>query len=242
MGYEKKTVLNDFLKEAAITAWNRMGISPVGVFTVRYTVEHFPQKIGESKIEPVTEYSGNNPEIIILLPHPSMESCIHSNHRLFEDEQFLKEGAEYINASISNPSYVRYESSCLMGFPQMPALEPPKEIKKKTDNPLYELRIYESHSEQALRKKIEMFNEGGEIDLFRKKGITPVFFGETLTGSCLPNLNYMLAFENMNQRTQNWQAFRESRQWQKMQEKKEYQDLVSKITDIILTPTSYSQI
>ena len=56
---------------------------------------------------------------------------------------------------------------------------------------ILELRIYESHSTKAGQKKIEMFNEGGEIAIFRKTGLRPVFFGETLIGPLMPNLTYM---------------------------------------------------
>ena len=51
---------------------------------------------------------------------------------------------------------------------------------------LFELRRYESSGESAGKKKIEMF-EKSEIEIFKKVGLTPVFFGEALIGPARPN-------------------------------------------------------
>ena len=37
----------------------------------------------------------------------------------------------------------------------------------------------------------------GELELFRRTGLTPVFFGETHIGPTLPNLIYLLVFPEM---------------------------------------------
>ena len=87
-----------------------------------------------------------------------------------------------------------------------------------------------------------MFNEGGEIDIFRKTGLRPVFFGETLIGQRLPNLTYMLAFENLAARDKHWEIFQNDPEWKELRADKQYADTVSNITDIILQPVSYSQI
>ena len=71
---------------------------------------------------------------------------------------------------------------------------------------LFELRIYESHSRKAHLKKVEMFNRS-EISIFRRVGLHPVFFGQTLIGGRLPNLTYMLGFENAEARDKGWSAF-----------------------------------
>ena len=43
---------------------------------------------------------------------------------------------------------------------------------------------------KSAKKKIEMFNEVGEIAIFKKTGLQPVFFGETIIGPKLPNHFY----------------------------------------------------
>ena len=87
-----------------------------------------------------------------------------------------------------------------------------------------------------------MFNDAGEIQIFRDTGLRPVFFGETLFGRLMPNLTYMLAFKDMAERDKNWDVFRNSEQWAAIKGLEEYRDTVSNITDIILQPANCSQI
>ena len=116
-----------------------------------------------------------------------------------------------------------------------------KEGEKKPR--LFELRTYESHSKHANKKKIEMFNTG-EIAIFRRTGLTPVFFGETLIGSKLPNLIYMLVFENMADHDKSWGTFGPDPEWKKLSSTPGFTDpeIVSNISNIFLRPAAYSQI
>jgi hypothetical protein len=52
-------------------------------------------------------------------------------------------------------------------------------------------------SEKKYWKKVEMFNEGGEIDLFSRLNFNAVFYAEVISGPTMPNLMYMTSFENM---------------------------------------------
>jgi hypothetical protein len=209
--------VGDFLRDVGIAAMNRIGIKPVGAFEAVY---------GPSK-----------PTLYVLLVHPSLQSVLESSSRLMEDDEFRTKGSGFVEAPISEPGYVRYESSLMAAFTHMPQLEAPRFQKR-----IFEMRIYESHSIKAARKKIEMFNEGGEIAIFRKTGLNPVFFGETIIGPQQPNLTYMLAFEDMADRDKRWQVFRDDPDWRKLSQDPAYKDTVSNITDIILRPTGYSQI
>ena len=130
-----------------------------------------------------------------------------------------------------------YESSLMAAFKGLPKLVVPEKKKR-----LFELRIYQSHNIKASKKKIEMFNEGGEIEVFKKTGLNPVFFGETIVGPRQPNLHYMLTFADMADRDKNWSVFIASPEWKALSSNPEYRDTVSNITDIILQPTGYSQI
>jgi hypothetical protein len=105
------------------------------------------------------------------------------------------------------------------------------------------LRIYESHNERAGLKKIEMFNKG-ELDIFKRDGLTPVFFGEAIAGSLMPNLTYMLVFPDDEARQGAWKKFIADPEWVKLKSIPEYADkeIVSRITNLILTPASYSEI
>jgi len=103
------------------------------------------------------------------------------------------------------------------------------------------LRTYESHNDKAALNKLKMFN-AGEVPIFRKTGLTPVFFGETLIGEKMPSLNYMLTFPDMAARDAAWAAFIKDPDWKTLSGDPQYKENVSAITDLILRPTPFSQI
>ena len=70
----------------------------------------------------------------------------------------------------------------------------------------------------------------------------PVLYGETLIGPMMPNLHYMLCFEDMAQRDAGWDVFRKDPAWEKLSKDPQYADTVSNFTDIILKPAGYSQL
>lgn len=213
---------DDYLREAALPAMKRLGIGPIGVFNVM---------------------TGNDsPSVYCLIPYPSLAEYATVADRLRADAAYHQAGADSINTPASDPVYVRAESSLMIAFEGMPRLEVPAAAKENQPR-IFELRIYESHSKKANKKKIEMFNIG-EIALFRRTGLAPVFFGETLIGTRLPNLTYLLTFENMAARDKNWSVFASDPEWKKLSTTPGYTDpeIVSNISNAFLRPTAYSQI
>jgi hypothetical protein len=217
----RKSVLNDYLSKAAIPAWNRLGVTPVGVFTV---------------------VSGSNALCLyVLIPYPNAEALLAAPAKLAADATYQQAAAAYLGSSIDNPAYTRYESSLLWAFTNVPRMRIPAETAEKRPR-LFELRIYESHSETAALKKIEMFNEGGEIALFDRLGLRPVFFGQTLIGRRQPNLVYMTVHADMAAREKVWEAFRNSPDWKKLSSDPAFANTVSATTVMFLRPTDYSQV
>jgi hypothetical protein len=121
-------------------------------------------------------------------------------------------------------------------MPKMDAPEPKPRI--------FELRRYEHATESAGKKKLEMFNDAGEIDVFKRLGFRPVFFGETLIGELRPNLIYMITFDDMTAHDSHWKAFGSDPEWKKISAISDYSDakLVSHITSTFLSPAACSQI
>jgi len=216
-----KGLVENFYKEIAIPVLNGMGISPVGIFRVRY--------------------GANMPSLYVLIQHPTIDSFVSLYDRLMDHEDFWKEGRDFLNTPLSNPAYVRIEKILYRAFKDMPAIEVPAD-KLDNNGRIYELRIYESHNLKAAKKKIDMFNEGGEIAIFKKTGLSPVFFGETLAGPMMPNLTYMLVFDSMEARDKNWRTFADHPDWKSLSTDQQYADTVSNITDFILTPAPFSQV
>ncbi|MGA4643384.1 NIPSNAP family protein [Limisphaera sp. 4302-co] len=212
--------LDDFLAEAALPAWNRAGVRPVGVFDAAVGPE--------------------NPTRYVLLPCRSLAHWLEARQVEASDAKILSH--PFTQAPPGDPPYVRYESSLMIAFAGMPALEPPPQTAAGKPR-LFELRIYESHSDRAHRKKVEMFNVG-EIALFKRTGLRPVFFGSTLIGARLPNLTYMLVFDDLNARETAWRTFVGDPEWKKLSTTPGYTDaeIVTNITNHLLRPVSSSQI
>jgi hypothetical protein len=214
---DRNGAIHAFLENAAIPAWNRAGIGPVGVFT--------------------GVYGGEWTALEVLLPHATLATYEVARATLATDEEFQKAGAAFLDTPPSDPNFVRYETNLMLAFSGMPKLKVPE----KKDR-IFELRTYESHSEKFAKKKIEMFNEGGEIAIFLETGLTPVFFGETIAGSRMPNLTYMVVFDDMPDHDASWAKFVASDKWKALSGDPQYKDTVSNIHNRILKPTGYSQI
>jgi hypothetical protein len=217
-------IVDAYLKDAAVPAWQRAGAGPVGVFTVM---------IGPS-----------SPSFYVVIPHKSLDAFAALPERLAADADYQKAGAAYLGAAATEPAFVRIETSLARAFDGMPHLELPfggGENGKRTR--IFELRRYESHSEKAAKKKIEMFNTG-EIAIFRRAGLQPVFFGETVAGPDMPNLTYMLVYEDMAAHDKQWGAFSADPEWKKLSTTPGFTDpeIVSNISNMYLRPTAYSQI
>ncbi len=212
----------DFLGQALVPALNRLGISPVGVFEV--------------------EIGPESPGLFVLMPSASLETLVNAELRLNRDEEYLKAGASFLSASATQPAFVRMDSSLMVAFEGKPRLTVPSATAEHRSR-MFELRTYESPTPQDHVRKVEMFNSG-EFDVFEQAGFWQIFYGDTLVGSRLPNLTYMLGFEDLADRTKKWDAFRTSPGWKKLSTMPRYasEEIVSNITNTILRPTAYSQI
>jgi hypothetical protein len=207
-----------FMKGTALPALGRLGIRPVGAFQ---------------------DPKGPSP-VYLLLPHPTLESAASLNHRLLNDAEFERGGASFIGGTKSTPPFQQEESWLLLAFKGMPTVETPV----RSPGRIFQLRTYESPSLQTGQKKIEMFNDAGELKIFREVGLAPVFFGEALFGTKMPNLTYMLAFESPEALKAAWGRFGQHPEWKKLRAMAEYADgtILRGITNIELRPAEYSQI
>ncbi len=214
---DKQKALEQVLGTAFVPACNRAGIGTVGVF-----------KPAE----------GPSTTLFVLLVHKSLESVVALPAKLMADTEFLKAAAAVMEAPMKDPLYQRIESTLMLAFDAVPHVE----IPSKKDTRVLQLRIYESHNEAKAAKKIEMFNQGGEVDIFRRVGMPPVFFGQSLVGPKLPNLTYMLGFDDIDSQKRGWDAFIKDPAWLKLKADPQYADTVSNITNIMLRPVEGSQI
>ena len=216
----RQRAFSAFVGDAMIPALNRAGVGKVGAFTVMY--------------------GDNAPSLYLVLVHQTLESAATLRDRLADDAALASAGRAILEAPLSDPAFVRVESTLLRAIDSMPAVEASAGVAAKAPR-IYEIRIYESHSDRAALNKLKMFN-AGEVPIFRRTGLTPVFFGEALVGARLPNLTYMLTFADMAARDAAWAAFGKDPDWQKLLADPQYRENLSAISDIILRPTAYSQL
>jgi NIPSNAP len=217
-------LLDTYLRTAALPAWRRAGLGPVGVFSVM---------IG-----------ANSPSTSVLLVHKGLDSVGTLAGKLSADEEYQKAAASYLAVTAASPAYDRFDTTLLRAFSGVPKLELPFGGGEAGRRPrIFELRTYESHNERAAQTKIEMFNRA-EIAIFRKAGLAPVFFGETIAGSAMPSLTYMLVYEDMAAHDRQWSAFSADPDWKKLSTTPGYTDpdIVSSISNMYLRPAAYSEI
>jgi hypothetical protein len=215
-------VTTKYLSDALVPALNRMGIGPVGAFTV--------------DIGPET------PTVYLLLPSENLETLVGAGLRLREDATFLAAAEPFWSEPDTSPAFERVESTLLIAFAGWPQLvvPPPTATKGKR---VFQLRSYESASERDHVRKVEMF-QSGEFEAFQRAGFWRVFFGDALIGERLPHLTYMLSFPDLEHMNAMWDAFRNDSGWKKLQAdpRFSYDQLVVNITNLVLSPTAYSQV
>ena len=208
-----------FVGDVAIPAINRAGVSSVGAFTVVY---------GE-----------NEPSLLLVLAHQTLDTVVSLRERLASDTAYASAGAAILEAPMTDPAFIRVESTLLRALEAMPTVQPSAGAGAAQSR-IVELRTYQSHSDRAALNKLQMFN-AGEVPIFRRSGLSPVFFGETVVGAKMPSLTYMLTFSDLAARDKAWAAFGQDLEWKTLSADPQYRDNVSAISDIILRPTPYSQ-
>ena len=218
--YEKQKLAEQYLESALLPALHRQDIEKVGVFTNSGDV--------------------NDHSIFVLIPYSNIEKFESLNKKLAADDEYQTAAAEYFDRELKDPLFARIESRFMKAFEKMPVIEQPQYSKDKQDR-IFELRLYESHTEDHARRKAKMFNDG-EIQLMRDTEMGPVFFGETLIGPDVPNLIYMLSATDEESHQSHWKQFIDHPEWNRIKNLPEYKDTVSKIQNWFLKPTSYSEL
>ena len=118
------TKLTDsYFQDALIPALNRLGIGPVGAFSVYFGPE--------------------TPAYYLLMPSSKLETLVTADMALAQDPVFVKAGAPFWDAPAGSPPFARIESSLLRAFEGYPRVMPPPSAATKGKR-IYQLRQYES--------------------------------------------------------------------------------------------------
>ena len=212
----RQAALDEYFQNALIPALNKFGSKQVGVFRELAKPDSL--------------------KVWLLIPYSSFDAYLSVSKKVKEDESYKKASAVYNAIPKDNNIYTRYTTSLLIAFDGMPKI-----IVPKKDPRVFELRTYESYSEDAAVRKIKMFNKE-EFPIFYRTGLIPVFFGEVIAGDHMPCLSYLLTFPDLETKEKNWKAFLADEQWKVVSKLPEYADSVSKVISTMLEPLNYSQV
>tara|TARA_R110002167_G_scaffold65757_22_gene186061 strand:- start:146 stop:892 length:747 start_codon:yes stop_codon:yes gene_type:complete len=205
----KQQVLKGYLNNALGPALRRLGVKQFMLFG----------ELGNS--DPA--------KIWVMICYPNANSFLKAQN-LHSDTVYSTAAASYDALTSDKTLYNRFSSSLLLAFDGMPNMMAPIEGAS-----IFELRTYEGYSEDAVRRKIQMFNEG-EIDVFLETGLHPMFFGEMIIGPYNPCLTYMINFKDMEEHDANWKKFSSHPDWKAMSALDKYANTVSNIRKVFLKP------
>ncbi len=208
--------LHDYLSTVLIPALNKNGVAHVGAF------------------EPIAEQLPK--KIYLLITYQDVVHFAAVHEALKSDEQYRAAKQAYDAIGPNESPYKRITTSFYFGFDSFPNLVAPKE-----GDELFELRTYESYSENAADRKRKMFNQY-EFDIFDDAGLHSVFFGEQVAGPNMPALTYITSHASMEARNKAWDAFRVHPEWKRVSQLEEFDNSVSNIQLEFIKRLPYSQL
>jgi hypothetical protein len=220
-GAAQESLMDSYLKDAYLPALHRAGIPTVGVF------------------KPIEADTAFGKMVYVFIPYKNIEQYGQLAEKLAADQVYAQAGKAFLDAPYNSPAFVRYESVLAQAFTYMPQVRFPKFDTPKSER-IYEYRSYESATEAKAAKKIQMFNEGGEIGIFEAIGANAAFYAKVILGSQMPRLIYMTTYADMKSHDACWAAFRAHPEWKRISGLEEYKNTTSKTRAYLLHPTDYS--
>lgn len=217
---EDEAALDAYLENALVPALSRQGLGPIGVL----------DQAEES----------DSVEVKVIIPGPTLDAVVMSNIRLSSDSQYQADAREYLDTPRKEAPLKRIKSELLLAFDCWPTVKVPEQASASKDR-FFEMRSYQSSTEKLGNLKVEMFNEG-EVPIFLDADIMPVFMGQALIGEQMPNLTYMVVFDDEAAMKEAWPNFIKHPDWKKLSSVQKYKGTVSKNIKSFWKPKSYSQL
>jgi hypothetical protein len=212
-----------YLKNSYLPHLHQSGITNVGVF------------------EPITNDTAKDKTIMVWIPISSLQQLDKLDQ--FKEAIDPLKPNELLSLTTTNSSlpYNRLETIISKSFKFQGQFVKKTSFQKSPEN-IYEFRSYESPDEATFLKKVHMFNEGKEIDLFKTLNFNALYYSKVIAGSTMPNLIYITRFSSLADREAHWKSFVESAAWKQMSTLPEYLNTVSKSIIILMRAKDYSDL
>ena len=213
---EQVARLHDFMSHAYLPAVRRFHTGPT-IFLEALVAPHLPQ-------------------FAIVMGFASASDALSLYTRLHQQEGYAAAVERWEGGP--NAPYEQTASSLLEAAdysPEIPADEPAKQPR------IFELRTYHSPTWRQLGALHQRF-AGREIPIFHRNGIHPLFYTSTVFGNNLPNLTYLIPFDDLAAREKAWTAFGSDAEWLKVRKESVAKDgeIASVIQISLFKATAYS--
>jgi hypothetical protein len=211
--------IHEYLGKTLLPALKRAGAGP-SIFLEALVAPHMPQ------VAAVTVYD-------------SVEHAFAVRAKVRSDAEARK-GFEDWESGPEQP-YEHAANTLLEATPYCPPIVPDREPRKTPR--VFELRVYHSPTWRQLAALHERF-AGPEIKIFHRVGVHPILYSSTLFGQNVPNLTYLIPFDNLAAREKAWAAFGADPEWIKVRKESiERSGQISSVMQMALyRATAYSPI
>lgn len=213
--------IDRYLENTLLPYLHKAGISKVGVFA------------------PIDNDTAIDKRIFVWIPLQSINELEVLEQKIEQLDPMGIEPVIHLENGDSSLPYNRFEKIITRAFKLQPNYVTKSNLSKSTSR-LYEYRSYESPTENMLLRKMHMFNEGGEIELFDRLNFNPIFYSKVVAGSRMPNLIYMTSFNNMEERNERWKAFFNDPVWKKIVVDPAYSKSVNKSETVLMSARDYA--
>jgi len=211
--------LHDYLSKAALPALEK--------------VHAGPKIILEALVAP------RMPQVVVLLGFQSFEELWAVRTKLFEDEELQKSFEAWQEGP--EPPFEQQSNTLLevtSYSPEIAKADPPPANPR-----IFELRVYHSPTWRQLTALHNRF-EGPEIKIFHRVGVHPILYSSTVVGPNMPNLTYLIPFDDLAAREKAWNAFASDPEWIKVRREsiERHGQIASVIQISLYRATAYSPI
>jgi hypothetical protein len=194
--------LHDYLSQAALPALGKIHTGPKIVL--------------EALVAP------HMPQVVLILGFQSSNEFWSVRGGLNQDQELDKAFGAW--QAGPEPPFEHQNNALLEAAdysPEAVPLDPAPQTPR-----IFELRVYHSPSYRHLKALHERF-AGPESKIFHKAGVNPILYTSTVVGPNMPNLTYVIPFDNLAARERAWNAFSADPEWIKV--RKESIDLHGQI-------------